>query len=963
MAQPLSQKLDLKIKGLYTSPNQFSAVPPGSLSVADNLVINAPDVLESRKGQKQYGTPLTIGSSQVEKLFNYASSLIVSYNNKMAYDSGSGVWVDYSGTYSPPSSDFKIRSLEALRNFYFTTSAGIYKIDALTNTPRKAGVVEALSGTAALSGVSGFLQNDTAVAYRLVWGYIDANNNLLLGAPSQRLVVANSSGGSRDVALTYLIPSSITTSYFYQIYRSNATLTAADEPNDELQLVIQGNPTAGEITAKSFSITDITPFSLMRATLYTSPSLEGIRNANYEPPFAKDMDVFKGSAFYANIRQKQALTIALISAGYPSLGYYVDASTGTVSGSPTLSTIASTANLRKGMRAVGTGIPSGSVIIDIPSGTTVTINKNATATASVSVEFQDRFSIGDVDYWGGTTNDVSTNTFLVYVAGTPAQNINQTALDLIQIINTSASNTTLYGYYISSVNDLPGQIVFKERSSGGASFSATSTAGTSFSPPLTAGTIFTVNTAANPTVITSTAHGLSSGNQIYIYDSNSTPSINGLQTVTVINANSFSVPVNVTVAGTFGFYIPYASIVESDNDAQQNRVAISKQGQVEAVPSYTYFNIGSANFGIDRVVALRDGIFFFKQDGIYRLSGESFESYTVLLVDNTVTLKCPESAVPFNNQVFCFTTQGVSSVSDTGVELKSIPIEDELLVVSSDQYVNFSTASFGIAYESARQYIFFTVSEVDDTYATQAFVYNSLTNTWTRWPISRTCGVVGTTVNKLFLGQPTTGQVLIERKNYTNDDFADEEYAVTIASVGSTVQVTLVSAASVAVNMTLVQGFRRALITAINGNVLTIMATSGFVAGAATVFTPINNVTLFNPIDAENPGILKQFSELSLVFKNAAFTQIDATFSTNISGATRTVPIINNTNQGWGSFNWGEAPWGGVLGGQNVLRTYFPREQQLGSWAGLRLSTNESFTGFSLQGISILFNATSSWIK
>lgn len=63
----------------------------------------------------------------------------------------------------------------------------------------------------------------------------------------------------------------------------------------------------------------------------------------------------------------------------------------------------------------------------------------------------------------------------------------------------------------------------------------------------------TGNTLANPTVVTtSTAHGLATGDSVNITGSNSTPSINGDNTVTVISSTTFSVPVNVTVAGTAG---------------------------------------------------------------------------------------------------------------------------------------------------------------------------------------------------------------------------------------------------------------------------------------------------------------------------------------------------------------------------------------------------------------------------
>lgn len=52
-------------------------------------------------------------------------------------------------------------------------------------------------------------------------------------------------------------------------------------------------------------------------------------------------------------------------------------------------------------------------------------------------------------------------------------------------------------------------------------------------------------------VVTSTAHGLTEG-KVVITGSDSTPSIDGTHVVKVIDANTFSVPVNVTVAGASG---------------------------------------------------------------------------------------------------------------------------------------------------------------------------------------------------------------------------------------------------------------------------------------------------------------------------------------------------------------------------------------------------------------------------
>lgn len=962
-----SQKLDIKIEGLYTSPNNLSSVPPGALEIADNVVIASESIVDSRRGQTQYGSPLTIGSGQVNKIFNYASSLISNYDDKMAYDSGSGVWVEYPGDYLAPSAAYKMRSLEAQKNFYFTTSLGVYKLDALTSVPRTSGAPRGLGGEGSVTGATGFLAANSAVAYRILWGYRDFNNNLIIGAPSSRVIVANTGGTSADVDLEFSIPASVTTEYFYQIYRSLGTATATDEPTDELQLVLEGNPTIGEVVARVLSVQDQTPESLMGATLYTSPSQEGIAQSNFEPPFCVDMDVFKGSAFYANIRQKGSLVLTLISVDSPSLGY-VSETGDTTSGSAVIESLSDTTVLRVGMRAVGAGIPSDTVIESIDSGTQVTLSNNASATATgVAIEFQDRVSIALVDYWAGSTQDVLTNTFEVENGGTPGQNIAQTSLNFLDIVNRSVISTVVYGYYLSGPEDLPGQMQFVERSfalNEDFTFFATSTAGSSFTPVLPEAQSISTISVADPTVITSSAnHGLSSGDIVHIYSSNSTPSVNGEWEVTVISPTTFSIPIEVTVSGSFGYFIPDAQYVVSTNDAQQNRVAVSKPGQVEAVPVLNFFDIGSANFPIQRVVALRDGIFFFKPDGIFRLSGENIENFTVNPVDNTTALKAPESAIAFNNQVFCFTDQGVCAVTDSGVQIMSVPIENTLLRLSSEQFVNFAGATFGVAYESARQYMLFTVTDEDDEFATQAFVYNSLTNTWTRWIMNRTCGVVNTSINKLFMAETDSGQILIERKSYTNADYADEQYSVTISAVDSDTEITLSSVTNVEVGMTISQDSRNAVILEINGTDLVITPVNGLVAGVATVYTPIENRIQWAPIDAENPGLLKQFSEISLFFRNAAFAEIFASFSTNISLSTEIVPIQNISSDGWGRRSWGRFPWGSPRGGQNVLRTYVPREKQRGSWLILSLRTYQAFTGFSLQGVSIMLNTMSSRFK
>lgn len=65
----------------------------------------------------------------------------------------------------------------------------------------------------------------------------------------------------------------------------------------------------------------------------------------------------------------------------------------------------------------------------------------------------------------------------------------------------------------------------------------------------------TSNSIASPTVITDAAHGRATGDVITIKTNNgSVPSIVGVHTITVIDADTFSIPVNCTTGGTGGTY-------------------------------------------------------------------------------------------------------------------------------------------------------------------------------------------------------------------------------------------------------------------------------------------------------------------------------------------------------------------------------------------------------------------------
>jgi len=813
--------------GLYTHPNPFSKAPLGSLVKAKNMVVDKDGVVETRRGLKKYGDLLTLsGSEKINAILNYKDTLIIHYGSKLARDSdGAGTWMDYSGTYDAPAGAIAIHGLEANKNFYFTTDAGIKKLDAVAGTIGDAGMYKGLDGTATKNSSVGFLADDNQVAYRVVWGITDANGNLVLGAPSQRFIGINAgTGATRDMTIVITVPDGVTTSHFFQLYRSVASGGATTIPNDELALVYEANPTSGEITAKSITFLDSVVESLRGATLYTSPSQQGVSQANDSPPLCQDMAFYKNYTLFANTISKQRKIITIIAIG---------------------------------------GTPG--------------------------IAANDTIAIGGVTFTAKTSEDASAGEFKVTTSGTPAENIDATALSLCRVINQYASNTTFYAYYLSGYNDLPGKILIEERGIGGSTLSIISSHGTAYNP-------------------------------------------------------------NLPTSGT---------TVQTSSDASRNALYVSKNQQPEAVPIANKLSIGSADKNILRVVALRDSVFMFKEDGVFRITGESLENFQVSLFDSTVILKAPESAVPFSNQIFAYTSQGVVAISDTGSAIMSRPIEVDLLPIAT--FTNFSNLTFAVAYESDRKYILFMQKISTDTVPKQAWVYNALSNAWTRWEMTRGYGIINSADDKLYLGSADSGYVYQERKAFATADYADDEFVVTIVS-SSGVTVTLASTTNLVKGQTLVQSSRLVSIISVdNATQITVDETKSWVAGAATAYNAIDVEMETVQQAAGNPGVLKHYRDITIFFRRAKFRSMTIGVKTNISASIVDQTILAPLSAtGWGSIPWGQLPWGGRNQDYQTIRTYISRDKQRAHWISIVLRHSEAREFMAVAGMSLQFETMSS---
>lgn len=815
----------LRARGLYTFFNSLSEIPEGSLLEADNVVINRNGAIQSRRGFSKYGSDLDNGADRAKQLITYKGRILRHYDDNLEYDSdGLGDFDAFSGSFTETESGLRIKSVEANGNLYFTTDAGIQKISAKTasdfttstNFIRSAGGVKALDVTGVVDySVSGFLSGidagggdeTCAVAYRIVWGVKDRNSNLILGAPSSRTVIINTSTtNSGVVELTFTIPPRITTSdtdYFYQIYRTAVIAGVDSDPGDEMNLVIEDFPSGSELTARSVTVTDITPedFREGNTPLYTNPvSGDGILQANDVPPLAKDIALFKNSVFYANTKTLNRLNLSLISVSQLVSG----ASQITIDDNSTSTTY---------------------TFVGEKEETTITVDTFANTTDGGYFLINSASNIRKYFPWAdktGTTPEPSgldtVGRLAVRVDISAAVSANDVAVAL------AAALDALDDF------DVPvpvGDTIIVTNSNNGntddAVNGATGFGGGAFNISITnqgdgedaSNQEVLLSAAATPSQqIDETARSLvniinqQSGEIVSAYYISGPEEVPGLILLEsrVLGADPFFVTADSsTTGGQFNPELPTSGeTVISDNEVKGNRLYFSKYQQPEAVPLVNFLDVGPQDQDILRILPLRESLFVLKSDGVYRVTGEN-GNFSLDLFDGSTGISTPDSAAVLNNQIYLLTRQDVATISDTGVSIISRPIEDKIVEVVNNNF-SFIHTGFGIAYESDRSYWLFLVSEETDTVATQCYRYNTFTNSWTRFILSKTCAVINTSDDKMYLGASDDNFIEKERKNFKRTDFADRDLDFTIPALSvDNTTITLSNISGIEVGDALVQ--------------------------------------------------------------------------------------------------------------------------------------------------------------
>lgn len=813
----------LSFRGLVTSPNNLGAGSEGALVVADNVTIRYPDVLEPRRGQESQTVEDRIGCAVTEpidgfRFINLSSPFSVSPGDTVLLYPLSGTPDSYvvydvqsptqfriqtsvttaylavilaseawsfpvsqvtffddatfvhsesaskikvvdgqtlTGQYAAAQPDghpsYRLKTAVNGRHLHAATDKGVVVVEsANTVTPRVSGIQAPTLpiGTVVADTGSpippGWLADGASVAYRVVFGFKDENDVVHLGPPSERIVVTNTTGSLGNVYLGVALINApvdvngdLISGLFVQFYRS-AVVTSPTQPTDLLQLATEVNVDPTVYTRNSeFFTTDIAPpeFVAAQLPLYTNEEQEGATQANEPPPYSTDLASWSQRLWYANTRQPDSLAVQLLGVGGGG-----------------------NANLdATGLRV----------------GDTITIDTGATS----------------VTLTASTATDSNAQTFLVYSAGTPTENISRTLEQLATCVNgqVALDRSDIIAYLVTDATfDIRSNILFRR-------LTVDETSSTGFTVTYATPLLTCVYTSSVGTTHTFTlaGHGFLVGDKVEMRSTAVVSFITPV-TITAVTTNTFSfVSTNPNISLATKVKRRFADTVwnpdlsvgqTSENQRSPERLYYSKVLEPEAVPALNYIDVGTAGKAILRIQPQRDRLLVFKEEGTFAIYGDY--PFSAQLVDDTVQIIAPDSVTAIGSTVFALMDDGIVAVTEGSIQPIDEPIDSLLKPYFASSKLTTTATAFGVGYESEKVFALFMPNIGVTGYGAKAYVYGLASGAWTTWsfPAERKCGRVSPSLDAGFYGLAASPYLVKDRKTSTIADYIQDDGLTPIIS-------------------------------------------------------------------------------------------------------------------------------------------------------------------------------------
>lgn len=873
------------VAGLQISNSTFSASPPGSLLVAENVVMPQKGVAEPRRGQSietaipAAGTPFQLAQFEGQTLVNYATTRL-STAYELAF---SPAMTPLAGAPFNPVDDDGVSTRFGRMKFgfaasylHFCTTTGPKVLETVAGAPRQSGLLQIpdprwLFKTQAVAGNQAWLPYGSAVAYRTVLRRATSSGVSLLSPPSGRIVVSNAlvippggmtRAGGTTVTVTYPdgltgVQLGIAATATFDISPGEADFPAGTETVDTTP-----TPTTFTYLDGGANVSNVDPQSLNF----------GRRAVRVVATLAPDA---VAGDFVRLYRSKNTS----VTNDDPSDELYL---VGEV--------VLDAAAIVAGTVAIDDYTPES--VLDDP----LYANPQTGIDGALGANFMPPL-YRDTANWGGMQFYVNT-TGLQQLR---LQMLGVGAPDGVQVDDTFTLAMAGFSDLVLTFKAAAGIAteVTVVSSSGLASVNIQST-----SQNLVRALNLNFRTAAMPLLA--------------YYESSQTQFGNILIATTTYDAPLFGITVSRPPSWTPA--LDTSTATNSQAERVLNGFAWSKPGQPEAVPVLNYSTAGSRNYPIRRGFGLRQAQLLFKAgDGIYSVTGAP--PFNVQQI-STANIIAPDCACVMDDAAWVYTDQGILRVSDAGgTTVVSRPIETELNRLRALFPNETRDWSFAVPYEQERRILFFVPFDVDTVTGRpqlKAWCYNVATQAWTG-PLYEDVfsGIVNTDELRLKLGtwnDVWNGQLSTERNNQSWTDYADRAFEVSITNVdvgGDPLVIRLLVATGVEPGDGIQQGQWLTRIKKarpdLGARYFELYEDIPLTAAGATVYVHYDVTVQFQP--QGNPSVRKALTRLAWLFKPEWFASLTAKTLVRTDQIQADLEIAT-PSPGFGLTPFGQGPFG-----------------------------------------------------
>ena len=941
---PVRQEYDKSARGLYGQYNHTSGVPQGGVLEARNCVVDRQGILSKRRGFNRHGSEL---QGHPSAMFEYDDTLIALDGATLKYDSdGAGTWAEWEGGFSNPDATHKMRGIEKLRNIYFSTNDGIYKNDSLTGVPVRAGMPEGLDIKLTSSGSNGWFTGGRQVGYRMIWSREDANENLILSSPSYSYEISNPIhvvtlsnedlpiGVVRDVAHGFetgdIVAIETTAEVVMGYDRTSAVISVVDDDSYRYELAVASIEPLESIpgTVKLNRAKVTVEFSVPDGISVEKGDKYEIYRTKMQPLAAEvGFDPGTGDDLFRVVKKEiTAEELAAKKVSYDDEVYEIS------------------------LEALG--------LYTNAIRETISQSNDKPPYCKDIALFKDYLFAANLRYRHQL--EIHLKTEVAFNQGTeePVMELGDTITITVDGVGhayklASSENVSAREFLLSTQESTPAVNVRKTMQS----------------------LVRVIN-----------QHPSDTG--LYAHYSSLAHDAPGkvLLMARKLEIGAFQVTASSDAFGAmFEPKLPTSGNEAQSKDSEgKNQIAYSKVNEPEAFPFINVFSIGSEEHDIHRIIPLRDSLIILKSDGIFRLTGETANSFVIRDLDRTAHVTAPEGAVALNNAVFCMSTGGIIRVDENGTQAISWAIDDEIGRVKD--FPGQTASSFAVAYETDRKFIFWAPEASGALLASKAWVYNYLTKEWTTWMKPAVCGHVMRSQDKLYIAHAEDKYILQERKTPGSsdnlEDYMDETigtrmtaYSTTTDADGKTVSTVTISPVSQDLTHTtqpykpawdypreLRAGFlfsttaesvtggdnqtvtRRSKIASVSiattgvlpaltyTATLTLKDDLGFSASAdrpVEISLPIDSYVRWAPDDGGQLAVMKHYTYAMLSMEENKALAHELGFYTDVVPQKEWVNTINLVAPtGWGQGPWGSDPWGDNDIRSTPLVTSIPRQHQ-----------------------------------